>query len=42
MKQGIEDSYSSLAMILKIIFCMRHVVHGQHVLLSDNMGENTH
>ena len=47
-KLGIENSYPSLAIILKIIFCM---IHGQtsaergfsdnNVVLKDNMGENT-
>ena len=47
-KLKIEDSYSSFAMILKIIFCMSHgqasVERGfndNNVVLKDNMGENT-
>ena len=47
-KIGIEDSYPSLAMILKIIFCMSHgqasVERGfndNNAVLKHNMGENT-
>ena len=47
-KLGIEDSYTSLAMILKIIFCMSHgqasVESGfndNNAVLNHNMGENT-
>ena len=47
-KLGIENSYPSLAVILKIIFCMSYVqasvergFNGKNVVLKDNMGENT-
>ena len=47
-KLGIEDSYPSLTMILKIIFCLSHGqasmergFNGNNALLKHNMGENT-